>query len=422
MRPTLPHLLPPAAAVRALLSRARLGVLPILVVAVSAWSGSARAQPNPAEVQNLNQQLSDPEQAGQAIPRVRSLLAVATDSAYVGLLRQMLLKGLVASGASSKEVADAADSTLPYVALTTRTPAVFYGSLARLLASRREELPRALGYARTGVRSLPDDDSRTPGMRGFAYGSVGVVHFEAGRLDSARTWLMASLPFSPDSQEVLVAIARTEARMDRKDEAIDHFARALGVFPPGDTSGTGELGALYKSRHGSLKGLDAKIAAARKASTSKVALETRRHERTAPPWKLQGLDGSEVALESFKGKVVVLDFWGSWCGPCRYEMPLIEALYKRYQKDGKVVFMGVNWERTEDVTQHLETARDYVKKNGITFPSVIDPRQVVTNAYLVEGFPSAYVIDREGKIRFRNVGVADGIEHIIEAQIESLLD
>ncbi len=394
-----------------------------IAIALLALAAPVRAQtPNPIELQNLNQQLQDPDQVNLAIPRIRSLLAAGTDSGYTGLLRQMLLKGLVATDASTAEIANAADSTVPYLYLITRTPASFYGSVARLLALRGEELPRALQFARAGVKSLPANDERTPGMRGFAYGSVGVVHFEAGRFDSAHVWLLASLPYSPDSQEVLVAIARTETRMGRQDDAINHFVRALGVFPPGDTIGTGELGAAYTARHGSLKGLDARITAARKTSSDRVALEPRRHERTAPTWKLQGLDGTEMALENYKGKVVVLDFWGSWCGPCRYEMPLIEALHKRYKKEGKVVFLGVNWERTESVDQHLATARAYVKQNGITFPSVIDPKQVVTNAYLVEGFPSAYVIDREGKIRYRNVGVADGIEHIIEAQIESLLD
>jgi thiol-disulfide isomerase/thioredoxin len=305
--------------------------------------------------------------------------------------------------------------------LITRSPTAFHASVAQVLATRGEELPRALQYARAGVAALPANDARSPGLRGYAYSSLAAVHFEAGRYDSSLVWLTLALPISPDSQVVLTAMGQSEARLSRTDAAINYFVRAQGVFPPGDTTGSGELGALYKAKHGSLKGLDDRIVAARASSADRVALAPRRHERTAPPWKLKSLDGGTLDLESYKGKVVVVDFWGSWCGPCRYELPIIEALHQRYRKDGKVVFLGVNWERTDDPEQHMKIARDYVAQNKLTFPSAIDPNQVVTNAYLVQGFPSAFVIDREGKIQYKNVGVADGIEHILEAQIESLL-
>jgi thiol-disulfide isomerase/thioredoxin len=381
----------------------------------------AQGQPDQTELRNLNEQIGDPDRAANAIPRLRSLLASSADSSYTGYLRQLLLKALISSEAPAREIADAADSTVPYLPLITRSPAAFHSSVAQVLASRGEELPRAMKFARAGIAALPANDARSPGLRGFAYTSLAAVHFEAGRFDSSFTWLTMALPISPDSQTVLTAMGRSKAKLGDTDAAINYFVRAQGVFPPGDTTGSGELGALYKAKNGSLKGLDGRISTARASSAERVALAPRRFERTAPPWKLESLNGGMLDLESYKGKVVVLDFWGSWCGPCRYELPIIEALHQRYQKGDRVVFLGINWERTDDREQHLKIARDYVAKNNLTFPSVIDPNQVVANAYLVEGFPSAFIVDREGKIRYKNVGVADGIEHILEAQIESLL-
>lgn len=385
---------------------------------LSAARGDAEDAPN---LMKMNEATFDSASALEMIPRLRSILATSPDSGYTGVLRQMLLRSLVSSGASSKQIAAAADSTLPYMPKAARNRIPFYASVAQTLADRGEELPFALRYAERAVREAPQDDPQLPGIHAYALGSLGFVHFQSGKYDEALRAFESSLDQSPDSQRVLHFIGKAYEKKGELDRAISHYVRAVAVFPPADTTAAAELRSAYQKKHGSLKGLEERVRNARHSSADLVALTPRRFDRPSPPWELSDLEGKTVSSKSLEGKVVVLDFWGSWCGPCRIEMPIIEALYQKYRSRGDIVFMGVNWERTTDLAQHVKIARDYMAKNNLTFPSVIDPNQATAQRFMVQGFPTAYVIDKEGTIRYRNVGVAEGIEHILEAQIESLL-
>ena len=168
--------------------------------------------------------------------------------------------------------------------------------------------------------------------------------------------------------------------------------------------------------------LDGWIEARRsRAAGRNAVLDSHRWERPAPAWTLPDLDGKSHQLADFAGKVVVLDFWGTWCGPCRQELPIYQKMFERYRDKG-VVFYGVNWERTMPGQDPKPAVRDYLTKNGLTFPVVLDHERTAQTAYDIEAFPTVFLIDKTGKIRFRNVGVEPNIEHVLADQIESLLD
>jgi thiol-disulfide isomerase/thioredoxin len=95
-------------------------------------------------------------------------------------------------------------------------------------------------------------------------------------------------------------------------------------------------------------------------------------------------------LKELRGQVVVLDFWATWCGPCRIDMPRIEALHNELHDKGLRVF-GVNGEETQ-------VARSYVDRNGYTFPTLSDPGMQVAQEYQVNALPTAVVIDKEGNV------------------------
>ena len=118
----------------------------------------------------------------------------------------------------------------------------------------------------------------------------------------------------------------------------------------------------------------------------------------APEWTLERLDGSgELSLASLRGKTVVLNFWASWCGPCRDEMPLLQAGSKRWQ--GKnVVFVGV------DAKDDRGYARDFLKRYGVTYPNVYDGKGSQIGRYGVTGYPETFFIDADGKVRHRIAG------------------
>jgi len=152
-----------------------------------------------------------------------------------------------------------------------------------------------------------------------------------------------------------------------------------------------------------------------------VALDPHRDERSAPGWSLMTLDGKAAALADYKGKVIVMDFFGSWCGPCRMEMPLVQKVYERYRTRG-VVFLGMNWEQPGDPQVRMAKVRKFIEDNRYTFPIVIDHDRVAVESYQIEGFPTLFVVDKTGQIRFKNVGANPSIERILGDQIDSLME
>ncbi len=123
----------------------------------------------------------------------------------------------------------------------------------------------------------------------------------------------------------------------------------------------------------------------------------------APDFTLAKLDGGNLRLEEYRGQVVLLNFWASWCGPCRQEMPVLDQLHQRYEDTGFAV-LGVN------VEGEVAPAQKIVDKTNVTFPVLIDTKQQVSELYNLEAMPSTVVIDRDGNIRYIHLGYKPGDE------------
>lgn len=119
---------------------------------------------------------------------------------------------------------------------------------------------------------------------------------------------------------------------------------------------------------------------------------------TAPDFSLSNLEGKEVKLSQFKGKVVLLNFWASWCVPCRSEMPTIELLHREYQDKGLVV-LGIDDEESQKQAAFLQ-------KFGFSFASLVESRKQASNLYGVGGIPTTVLIDRQGTIKAYDEGTA----------------
>ncbi len=138
---------------------------------------------------------------------------------------------------------------------------------------------------------------------------------------------------------------------------------------------------------------------------------------SAPSFTLERLDGKgDLALESLRGKTVVLNFWASWCGPCRDEMPLLQQGSERWQ-DRNVVFVGI------DIDDLRADARSFLERFGVTYVNVYDGKSSTVGRYGATGVPETYFIDAAGKIRYRIAGPVEdasdldqGIERAFQAR------
>ncbi len=112
---------------------------------------------------------------------------------------------------------------------------------------------------------------------------------------------------------------------------------------------------------------------------------------------LTALDGSRTSLSSFKGKVVLLSFWATWCGPCKQELPSMQALYQKMKAKGLEV-VGV------DLAEEKQLVSRFVKTNGLSFPILLDSDVSVGSAWGASSIPTNYLLDRSGRVIARVVG------------------
>ncbi len=120
-----------------------------------------------------------------------------------------------------------------------------------------------------------------------------------------------------------------------------------------------------------------------------------------PAWKLKDVDGKTVSSDQFKGKVIVVDFWATWCGPCRVEIPGYIELQKKYGKDGLVI-IGMSCDQDKKAAQKV---KDFIQKNGMNYPVVMADEDVQAAFGGMDAIPTTFIIDRAGNIRERKVGV-----------------
>ena len=123
-----------------------------------------------------------------------------------------------------------------------------------------------------------------------------------------------------------------------------------------------------------------------------ISLVSFSNSAKAPDFNLKDQYGVVHSLENYKGKVIFLNFWATWCPPCKKEMPDVESIYKEYGENKKdVIILGVNSEKENEV-------KKFLKDKGYTFPTVIDENSEVMRKYFIQAFPTSFVIDKEGNV------------------------
>ena len=136
--------------------------------------------------------------------------------------------------------------------------------------------------------------------------------------------------------------------------------------------------------------------------------------KAAPDFALKSSTGENLRLSEYRGDVVMINFWATWCGPCRQEMPLLDELYTRYERLG-FNLLGVNIDDDSRLAMHM------IEELGVSFPVLFDARNEVSRLYEVEAMPVTVLVDREGNVRYVHHGYKPGYEDKYLDQIRSLL-
>ena len=134
----------------------------------------------------------------------------------------------------------------------------------------------------------------------------------------------------------------------------------------------------------------------------------------APDFALKSSSGENLRLSEYRGDVVMINFWATWCGPCRQEMPLLDELYSRYQRVG-FNLLGVN------IDDDSSRAMDMIDELGVSFPVLFDSSKEVSRLYRVDAMPVTIIVDREGNVRHVHQGYKPGYEQQYLDQVRALL-
>jgi len=197
-----------------------------------------------------------------------------------------------------------------------------------------------------------------------------------------------ALPSAPNKLRLADGLASRATEGDFGHENLQEVATTLALaIKEQQLSSQGpymELASLVRYEH-----VDASLDSPQ-YSAAMAKLEADDQARQQADFTLTDLNGKSWTLKDLKGKVVLLNFWATWCPPCRKEIPDLETLYRRFGPQGLVI-LGIDDEEAEKV-------KPFIAQQGITYPVLLDPGRKVNTLFQIEGIPKTFVYDREGKI------------------------
>ena len=284
---------------------------------------------------------------------------------------------------------------------------------ARAGIAEAEEKITELGKTTTNKEAL---ESRAKRFRSDAKAALGSVLLAAKRYDEAEKELLEAADLAGDrSFGINLDLARLYLEKKDYDKAEEHYLKNA----TGSDRDKFTFSRFYKTRNGNLEGFDdyfTKIKEKIHLKAKEDVLTSRiKNPKDAAPFSLQTIDGKTISLNELKGKIVVINFWGTWCPPCVIEMPQLQQLYKKYAGDKDVAII------TMDTNDELETVKKFIADKKYEFPVLLGDSytaNIMFNGGIA--FPTTLFIDKQGKIAFIKVSRTENLFEEFGWRIEEL--
>jgi thiol-disulfide isomerase/thioredoxin len=312
-----------------------------------------------------------------------------------------------------------------------------YNSLAWGLIEKGEELERAVAWAKTGVELLrnPDPSTKPPYLSearwkkslesqlGYVLDTYAYGLAKMGKTAEAEKAYEEAYAFTKGAEaEINQRLVECYVKNGRYDKAM---ATALECVRKGQSSD--QLIEQYKNAYVKTKGSEAGFDEVLNEAKNRARADLRKElmenlvSQPAIDFSLKALDGNFIKLSELRGKVVVLDFWATWCGPCKAAFPFLQQVYEKYKPNPDVVILALNTWESEQGAEREALVRNFMEENKYTFRVLFDDN--VVSKYGVDGIPTRFVIDKKGMIQFKSVGF-EGSRMLDEmtVQIDMLLD
>jgi len=350
---------------------------------------------------------------------------------HIGLLgeqyRQLFFNLIEDESPNAEELLRVADGMLKYE--TTNIHLTHVAS-AIALANKKIHLDKAEQIARGSMvalikrleenRSFYKDDKeyqdRLKTAPAIGHDALGWVLFAKGQVAEAEKELLKAHELSPANRDNLYHLGRFYEAKNDLAKAEEYYVKGLSIQSTGVNPSQAALKTLFEKREGKAEGFDKYL------ENLRAGDRTRRMEKVlaaripAPAavtsFNLKNLEGQSVSLESLKGKIVVINFWGIWCGWCVLEMPDLQKLHEKYKADPDVAILTIDNDRNpSDVPP-------WMKQKGYTFPVLIDSGYV--DKVNVHAFPTTWFLDREGRKVFEKVGWSEKLLEEFSWRIEAI--